>query len=128
MFSGVARSPLFNQMASTLSGLPTIRSYGAQSMFVERFTNTQNVHSSTMFTFLSASRLFGISMEIMCLVYIFCLVISLLSNLDIYTGSLIGLTISQSLSLTSTFNWGKISFVKTNSIYFLRWLSCRDQT
>ncbi|KAH9517193.1 Multidrug resistance-associated protein 4, variant 2 [Dermatophagoides farinae] len=101
-----ARSPLFQQLAATLAGLPTIRSYGAQAMFTERFIDKQNVHSSVLFTFLSSSRLFGISMEIMCLVYIYCLIIFLILNLDVYTGSLIGLIISQSLSLTSTFNWG----------------------
>ena len=101
-----ARSPLFQQLAATLAGLPTIRSYGAQAMFTERFIDKQNVHSSVLFTFLSSSRLFGIAMEIMCLVYIYCLIIFLILNLDVYTGSLIGLIISQSLSLTSTFNWG----------------------
>ncbi|OTF74727.1 ABC transporter-like protein [Euroglyphus maynei] len=101
-----ARSPLFQQMAATLAGLPTIRCYGAQEMFKERFINKQNVHSSVLYTFLSCSRLFGISMEIMCLLYIYCLIIFLIFNLDIYTGSLIGLIISQSLSLTSSFNWG----------------------
>lgn len=107
---GSARSPLFNQMASTLGGLSTIRSYNTQDMFVERFSQKQNIHTSTMITFLSASRLFGISMELMCLVYIFCLIWTLTLKLDDYSGSLIGLTISQSLSLTSTFNWGMLTF------------------
>ncbi|UXI22584.1 ABC transporter G family member 20-like [Sarcoptes scabiei] len=101
-----ARSPLFNQMATTLAGLPTIRSYQAEKMFIEKFTQIQNTHSSVLFTFLSASRLFGIIMEVMCLIYIYCLIFYLLLNLEQFPGSIIGLTISQSLTLTSSFNWG----------------------
>lgn len=101
-----ARSPLFNQMASTLSGLPTIRSYAAQEIFIEKFIQRQNVHSSVLFTFLSCGRIFGILMELMCLVYIYLLIIFLIVNIDYYSSSIIALTISQSLSLTSAFNWG----------------------
>lgn len=101
-----ARSPLFNQMASTLIGLPTIRAYGAEKKFIDRFSKTQDVHSSTLFTFLSCSRFFGITMEVMCIFYIYSLIISIMFDLDSFTGSVIGLTISQSLSICSTFNWG----------------------
>lgn len=101
-----ARSPMFNQMASTLAGLPTIRSYGAQEMFIEKFIQRQNVHSSVLFTFLSCGRIFGILMEVMCMLYIYLLIIFLIVQIDYYSGSIIGLTISQSLSLTSAFNWG----------------------
>lgn len=103
---GVARSPMFNQLASSLTGLPTIRSYGVQRLFVDRFAETQDLHTATYFTFISASRLYGILLEIVCVLYIYCLMLAMNLNLDAYTGSIIGLTISQSLQLCNNFNWG----------------------
>ena len=103
---GVARSPLYNQMASTLTGLLTIRSYGVEKMFVERFSDTQDLHTATYFTFISANRIYGIFLEFICVAYIYCFMITMNINLDAFTGSIIGLTISQSLQLTNTFNWG----------------------
>lgn len=104
---GVARSPLFNQMAATLGGLPTIRSYGAQEIFIERFSEKQNIHTSAYFTFISLSRFFGVYLELLCFIYIFCLIAYMNVRLEDYNGSIIGLTISQSLMLTDAFNWGK---------------------
>ena len=102
-----AKSPLLNQMASTLNGLATIRSYGTEQMFIDRFSEAQNRHSATLFTFLSCSRLFCIYMEVLCLAFIVCLIVYVNVQLDSYSGSLIGLVISQALFLTDRFNWGK---------------------
>lgn len=104
---GIARSPLFNQMASALTGLPTIRSYAVEEMLVNRFSDTQDRHTATYFTFISASRVYGIFLELICVAYIYCLMVAMNINLDAYTGSIIGLTISQSLQLTNSFNWGR---------------------
>lgn len=60
---GVARSPLFNQLANSLTALPTIRSFGMQKMFIERFSETQDVHTAVLFSYLSASRLFGMNLS-----------------------------------------------------------------
>lgn len=105
----VARSPLFNQLACSLTGLPTIRSYRMQKLFIERFNDTQDVHTATYFAFISASRLYGIFLEILCVLYITSLIIVININLDSYTGSVIGLSISQVLAICNTFNWVKIS-------------------
>lgn len=103
---GVVRSPLFSQMASTLTGLPTIRSYGVQQMLIGRFTDTQDRHTTAYFMYLSASRFYGIFLDILCVAFIYCLIIVTNVSLDVYSGSVIGLTISQSLQLTNLFNWG----------------------
>ena len=103
---GVARSPLFNQLAATLGGLPTIRSYGTQQLFIEAFSAKQNLHTSAYFTYLSLSRLFGVYLELICFAYIFCLILYMNVRLDEYSGSIIGLTISQAIALADSFNWG----------------------
>lgn len=56
---GMARSPLFNQLASSLSGLTTIRAYRSQEMFIDRFSTTQDRHTAVFFVFISASRIYG---------------------------------------------------------------------
>ena len=103
---GMARSPLFQQLNSTLNGLPTIRSYSMETRFKKQFVEYQDQHTATYFTFMSGSRLFGIVLEFFCLIYIYCLMLVMNLDLGSYTGSVIGLTISQSLMLTSTFNFG----------------------
>ena len=103
----VARSPLFSQMASTLNGLATIRSYRKEGLFVERFAAVQDRHTATYFTFISASRMYGIFLEAICVVYVYTLILVLNLKLTDYSGAIIGLTISQSLQLTNIFNYGK---------------------
>lgn len=63
----MARSPLFNQLASSLNGLTTIRSYRSQETFIDRFSTTQDRHTAIFFVFISASRIYGIFKN-----FIFC--------------------------------------------------------
>lgn len=104
----VARSPLFSQMSSTLNGLATIRSYKREDLLLERFEQVQDRHSAAYFTFISASRLYGIFLEAICVVYVYVLILVLNFKLTDYTGAIIGLTISQSLQLTNVFNYGMV--------------------
>lgn len=104
----VARSPLFSQMSSTLSGLATIRSYKREALLVERFEAVQDRHTATYFTFISASRLYGIFLEAICVIYVYVLILVLNLKLTDFTGAIIGLTISQSLQLTNVFNYGMV--------------------
>ncbi|XP_054158179.1 ATP-binding cassette sub-family C member 4-like, partial [Oppia nitens] len=55
-FEGIARSPLYNHMTTTLIGLTTIRAYRAEHLFREQYYRYQNDHSSTYFMQLAASR------------------------------------------------------------------------
>ncbi len=102
---GVARSPMFSQLASSLTGLPTIRSYGVEKLFISRFADTQDLHSATFFTFISCSRIYGIFLDVVCALYIYCLLLVIGLQMDVFTGSVIGLTISQSISLCAALNW-----------------------
>lgn len=104
---GVARSPLLNLLTSTLNGLTTIRSYSVEQMLRDKFDQTQDQHTSSYYSFVSASRLYGEFLELVCVAYIVCLILIINLNLNNYNGSVVGLTISQSLMLTNYFNWGK---------------------
>ena len=103
---GIARSPVFSHLSSTLNGLTTIRSFGAQKVFSKKFNEIQNKHSNVYFLFMTASRWFGIVLDELCLVYTIAVMASLMANLSEKTGSLVGLTLSQAMLLTGNFQWG----------------------
>ncbi len=55
----IARSPIYNHMTITLSGLATIRAFKAQNLFREQYYRYQDDHTSTYFMCISASRMLG---------------------------------------------------------------------
>ena len=65
-----ARSPVFSHVNTTISGLSTVRAFGAQDMFERQFERYQNDNSATFFMFTCASRGFGILMDWICIIYI----------------------------------------------------------
>ncbi|CAG2178209.1 unnamed protein product, partial [Oppiella nova] len=52
-FENMARSPIYNHMSTTLSGLATIRAFGTQNMFMNQYYRYQNDHTSTYFIYLT---------------------------------------------------------------------------
>ena len=44
---GVARSPLFSHLASSVRGLATIRAFRAEAALIAEFDHLQNVHTAT---------------------------------------------------------------------------------
>ena len=56
--------------------------------------------------FMTCSRWFGIVLDELCLIYTVAVAISLVATLDQRTSSSVGLSLSQALMLTGTFQWG----------------------
>ena len=75
---GVTKSPIFNQLSSSLNGLSTIRAFRAEEMMVEEFDYIQNIHSSAFFTVISTTRWFGVYLDWIVVVYLLCCVLSFL--------------------------------------------------
>ena len=75
---GVTKSPIFNQLSSSLNGLSTIRAFKAEEMMVEEFDYIQNIHSSAFFTVMSTTRWFGVYLDWIVVVYLLCCVLSFL--------------------------------------------------
>ncbi|XP_054158177.1 ATP-binding cassette subfamily C member 4-like [Oppia nitens] len=98
-FEGIARSPLYNHMTTTLSGLTTIRAYRAEHLFREQYYRYHNDHSSTYFMQLAATRCLGITMDFICVAYIaFVMCFSMISYKDLSSGTA-GLIITIALNL-----------------------------
>ena len=96
---GVAKSPIFSQLSTSLQGLATIRVFGAQQMLEEEFDQLQDVHTSTWFAFISTTRWFGLWLDWIVTAYMACIVYSfLLFSTDLLDGE-VGLAISSCMML-----------------------------
>ncbi|XP_049888074.1 probable multidrug resistance-associated protein lethal(2)03659 [Pectinophora gossypiella] len=102
---GITRSPVFGHLNATVFGIATIRSFGAEDLLIEEFDRHQDLHSAAWYLFITCSRAFGYFLDIICLLFIICVTFSCLMKHDM-PGSLVGLAITQSISLTGVFQWG----------------------
>ena len=88
------------------AGLTTIRAFNAEPLLRSEFDYQQDIHTSTWFTFLSATRWFGVWLDWIVCVYIAVVVYSfLLLGGDIVGGD-VGLAISNCIMLTGMLQWG----------------------
>ena len=80
---GISRSPVFSQLSTSLQGLTTIRAFNAEPLLRSEFDYQQDLHTSTWFAFLSATRWFGVWLDWVVAVYIGVVVYSFLLLGDI---------------------------------------------
>jgi ATP-binding cassette, subfamily C (CFTR/MRP), member 4 len=107
LYSFTARSPVFTHLGATLTGLPTIRAFGAQSILKQEFDNHQDLHTAAWYMFITTSVAFGFLLDLMCVVFIFFVVFSFLYlEDDDVMGNQVGLAITQVLALTGMIQWG----------------------
>lgn len=65
-----AKSPVFSHVNSTLSGLTTIRSTGAQDMLRKQFDQHQDLHTSTYSLTVATSSAFGLALDVISISFI----------------------------------------------------------
>ena len=73
IFLYAARSPIFTHVSSSLSGLTTLRAHQCEPIFLEVFSQCQNVHSSAYYIYTATARWFGIQMEMVAFLYFACI-------------------------------------------------------
>lgn len=103
---GSTRSPVFTHLSATLTGLSTIRAFGAQKDLIQEFDNHQDLHSGAWYMFISTSTAFGLSLDIICLVFMGCVTFYFLLVEDDVMGTDVGLAITQSMALAGLLQWG----------------------
>ncbi|XP_067646367.1 probable multidrug resistance-associated protein lethal(2)03659 [Eurosta solidaginis] len=101
----VTRSPIYSHLGASLSGLSTIRAFGAQKILTAEFDNYQDLHSSGFYMFLSTSRAFGYWLDCFCVLYIAVTTLSFFL-FSPENGGDVGLAITQAMSLTGMVQWG----------------------
>ncbi|XP_017474879.1 PREDICTED: probable multidrug resistance-associated protein lethal(2)03659 [Rhagoletis zephyria] len=101
----ITRSPIYSHLGASLSGLPTIRAFGAQKVLITEFDNYQDLHSSGYYMFLTTSRAFGYWLDCFCVAYLAVTTLSFfLFTPD--NGGDVGLAITQAMGLTGMVQWG----------------------
>lgn len=103
---GIAKSPVFSQLSTSLHGLTTIRAFSAQPLLRAEFERIQDLHSSAWFAFISSTRWFGVWLDWMVVVYLACVVYSFLLLGGDLLGGDVGLAISSCIMLTGMLQWG----------------------
>lgn len=100
----ITRSPIYSHLSASLSGLSTIRAFEAEKVLVREFDNHQDLHSSSFYLFISASRAFGFYLDVFCVIYIAIVTLTFFINGD--NGGNVGLAITQALGMTGMVQWG----------------------
>ncbi|EDW02798.1 probable multidrug resistance-associated protein lethal(2)03659 [Drosophila grimshawi] len=101
----ITRSPIYSHMAASLTGLSTIRAFGAQRVLISEFDNHQNLHSSAFYMFISTSRAFGYWLDCFCVIYIGIITLSFFI-FPPANGGVVGLAITQAMGMTGMVQWG----------------------
>ncbi|XP_012230272.1 ATP-binding cassette subfamily C member 4-like [Linepithema humile] len=117
---GIAKSPLFSHVNSTLNGLPTIRSSGVsiEKMMMQQFDVLQDYHSGAWYLVLACGSAFGLALDLITCLFIACICFSFILSdgiIDI-PSSEVGLAISQSLILTGALQYGLKQIAETFSL------------
>lgn len=105
-FEAVSRSPLYSHMTTTLSGLATIRAFSGQELFTRQYYRYQNDHTAAYFLCISSSRILGITMELVCILYIALVALFLMIFAESIPAGTAGLAFSLALGLTGQTQWG----------------------
>ncbi|CAG9767681.1 unnamed protein product [Ceutorhynchus assimilis] len=106
---GIAKSPVFSHMSSSLNGLTTIRASQAEKVLITEFDNHQDVHTSAWFLTIMCTVSFGLWLDIICVVFITSVCFGFVLAEDFgqhQNGSLVGLALSQSMILTGMLQYG----------------------
>lgn len=65
----ITRSPIYNHFTVTLSGLASVRAFCRQRLFHDQYCQFQDDNTSAYFISASASRFFGIVLDLTCLTF-----------------------------------------------------------
>ncbi|KAK9720652.1 ABC transporter [Popillia japonica] len=107
---GIAKSPVFSLLNSTLSGISTIRSSNYQGDLIKEFDGHQNVHTSAWILSITCMAAFGLWLDLLCTLFVAATAISFVimseASEDNISGAFAGLAISQSLSLAGMLQYG----------------------
>lgn len=100
------RSPVFSLTNQTFQGLSTIRAFRAEKCLEKQFHAKQNQNTAAWMLYLATCRAFAMWVEIICIIYIFCVVFSFLLLEKEFSSGDVGLAILHSYTLIGTVQWG----------------------
>ncbi|KAJ9598064.1 hypothetical protein L9F63_026831, partial [Diploptera punctata] len=102
---GTTRSPVYSHLSDTMTGLTTIRVFGAQEMVKVAFDSRQDQHTAAWSLFVSVSQAFGFWMDILSSLFVTVITITFFLYGDTI-GAKVGLALSQAMIVTGMLQWG----------------------
>ncbi|CAG9768636.1 unnamed protein product [Ceutorhynchus assimilis] len=104
---GLTKAPVFSHISASLYGLPSIRSFKAQSLIIREFDALQDQHTATWCLFLLTSETLGFYLDTISALFLALVTFQFLLFRDENTVSGdVGLVIAQSLILTGMLQYG----------------------
>ncbi|CAH0405949.1 unnamed protein product [Chilo suppressalis] len=105
---GTTKSPVFGIVTSSLNGIATIRSTGAEKRLIKDFDNHQDLHTAAWNGYLCGGSSFGLYLDSMCLIYLTTVIFVFLymDFGDIIAVGSVGLAVTQSNTLTAMLQHG----------------------
>lgn len=103
-----AKSPAFTHLAATLGGLSTVRAFNAEALLQTEFDHHQDTHSACWFMFIATGSAFGFSLDVMCWIFITCIILYYMVLDTGASSETVGLALTQTLSLTGALQYGEI--------------------
>ena len=118
---GIARSPSYSYLTSTIEGLKVIRSYHAEQICSAEFFSRLDEHTRVLYLFFTTNRWAGIRFDWITLFFV--IVVTLLAIFvrilgRQFSSADIALTLSYSLNLTGLLQW-TIRFVKRHVLDYV---------
>eukprot|EP00750_Incisomonas_marina_P018858 INCI3157.1.p1 GENE.INCI3157.1~~INCI3157.1.p1 ORF type:complete len:2243 (-),score=316.98 INCI3157.1:473-7201(-) len=104
----VARSPIFRLLSESLTGLVTIRGYGSSAMFEKHMALVNDNFCRANFWNLSTARWFGWRLDLLAWIFLAVTTlgaVAVVDELEFVTVSLVGLSLSLTLQMSSSFQW-----------------------
>jgi len=101
----IARSPLYSHISTTLQGLPTIRTFGKQTVALDHFHKYQNEHTQGWYLYVVATRWFGIRMDTLSALFLAAVAFISIPLASELNAGLVGLGLAYTISLTGNFQF-----------------------
>ncbi|XP_037922724.1 probable multidrug resistance-associated protein lethal(2)03659 isoform X3 [Hermetia illucens] len=103
---GIAKSPVFSHLSSSLSGISTIRSRGLQDTLMKEFDILQDVHSAVWHLTLSVNTALGLWFDLVSCSFLAAVSFSFILIHENTNSGNVGLAISQCMILTGMVQYG----------------------
>lgn len=101
----VTRSPIYTHFSETLSGVSTIRAYGAQERFVQESNQRVDHNQMCYYPSTISNRWLAVRLELCGNLIVLSAALFAVFGSDHLDGGIVGLSLSYALSITATMNW-----------------------
>lgn len=102
---GVSRSPIYAHFNASLSGLSTIRCYGAEETNHAAFLDALHENAAWMVSFIGVQRWLGFRLDAICAVLVSVAALTSVAQLDSLGYALVALALESALLLSGNLQW-----------------------